>query len=77
MAEYSIAGAQTADAECSQESIETTAYEMIAYKPNKEKVVVNLVQLLNARFPAGGNSLFLSMVKLTKTIDLSSRCHCG
>ena len=76
-AEYSIVGAQESDAQCSQESIETTVREMIAYGPNKERTVINLVELSNARFPAGGNSLFLSMVKLTKTIDLSSRCHCG
>ena len=57
-AEYFMVGAQTSDAKCSQESFETTVREMIAYMPNKERVVINLVQLLNARFPAGGNSLF-------------------
>ena len=36
-AEYSMVAAQEADAQCSQESIETTVREMIAYKPNKER----------------------------------------
>ena len=57
-AKYSIIVAQTSDAQCSQESVETTVRMMIAYKPNKERVVINLVQLSSARHPAGGKSPF-------------------
>ena len=56
MAEYSIAGAQTADAECSQESIDTKVRELIAYKSNKKRAVIHLETLATARFPDGGES---------------------
>ena len=56
-AEYSMVGSQETDAECSQESVETTARAMIAYKPNKEKEIINLVELSKARFPDDRESL--------------------
>ena len=56
-AEYSMAGAQETDAQCSQESVETTTRVMIAYKPNKEREIINLVLLSTARFPDGGEKL--------------------
>ena len=57
-AEYTIVGAQVTDAQCSQGSVHTTTIEMIAYMPNKERAIINLVNLATARFPDGGKSLF-------------------
>ena len=57
-AEYTMVVAQENDTQCSQDSIETTASEMIAYMPNKERVIINLVQLVSAAFPAGSKSNF-------------------
>ena len=57
-AEYTMVGTQVTDPQCSQQSLVTTTRVMIAYVSNKERAIINLVQLLTARFLDGGESIF-------------------
>ena len=51
---YSLIATQESDAQCSQNSIVTKYFALIASKANGEKAVINFATLATLRYPDGG-----------------------